>query len=78
MSSGGLMQEISSEAQPSIYESVNINYKHMEVIVLVPKKAAVAMYYSEGSLEPQHSTAVYHYPTGVIQALVKKKWQMEN
>ena len=35
-SSGGLMQEISPKMQPSVYESVNLKYKHMEVIVLVP------------------------------------------
>ena len=77
-SSGGLMQEISPKMQPSVYESVNLKYKHMEVIVLVPKKAAVAMYYSEGSLKPQNSPAVNHYLTRVTQALVKEdgKWKI--
>jgi hypothetical protein len=77
-SSGGLMQEIRAGEQPSVYESVSLSYKHMEVIVLVPKKAAVVMYYSEGSLKTQNSPTVNHYLTRVTQALVKEdgRWKV--
>ena len=77
-SSGGLIQNIPAGTAPSVYESVNLAYKHMEVIVLVPKKAAVVMYYSEGSLKPQNAPSVGHYMTRVTQALVKEngKWKI--
>ena len=77
-SSGGLMKDIVPGKSLSVYEEVNIEYKHMEVIVLVPKKAAVVMYYSEGSLKPFNSPSVSHYLTRVTQALVKEdgKWKV--
>ena len=52
--------------------------KHIEVIVLVPGKAAVAMYYSEGSMKPKGAAAVSHYMTRVTQAFVKEdnKWKV--
>ena len=77
-SSGGLMQEIPAGVQSSPYESVSLSYKHMEVIILVPKKAAVAMYYSEGSLKSNNAPSVSHYFTRVTQALVKEdgKWKV--
>ena len=77
-SSGGLMQKIAPGQEVSVYESVNLSYKHMEVIILVPKKAAVVMYYSEGSLKAKNSPAVGHYLTRVTQALVKEngKWKV--
>ena len=71
-SSGGLMQEIESGGRPDKYDYMNIDFKHIEVIVLVPKKAAVAMYYSEGSMKPEGAPAVSHYLTRVTQVLVKE------
>ena len=71
-SSGGLMQEIESGWSPDKYDYMNIDFKHIEVIVLVPKKAAVAMYYSEGSMKPEGAPAVSHYLTRVTQVLVKE------
>ena len=35
------------------YDLVNMRTKHIEIVVLVPKKAAVAMYYMEGSMKPE-------------------------
>ena len=77
-SSGGLIQEIDSDGRPEEYDYVNIKVKHIEVVVLVPKKAAVAMYYSEGSMKPKNSPAVNHYLTRVTQAYVKEngKWKI--
>ena len=71
-SSGGLIHEISPSGRPESYEKVNMSIKHIEVIVLVPGKAAVAMYYSEGSMKPKGSPAVSHYMTLDTQAYVKE------
>ena len=77
-SSGGLMQKVESNVRPELYDYVNLDVKHIEVIVLVPKKAAVAMYYSEGSMKPKNSAAVGHYLTRVTRAYVKEdgKWKV--
>ena len=74
-SSGGLIQEIDPDGRPEEYDYFNIKVKHIEVIVLVPEKAAVAMYYSEGSMKPKSSPAVNHYMTRVTQAYVKEDGQ---
>ena len=74
-SSGGLIQEIDPDGRPEEYDYFNLKVKHIEVIVLVPKKAAVAMYYSEGSMKPKNSPAVNHYMTRVTQAYVKEDGQ---
>ena len=77
-SSGGLIQEIDPDGRPEDYDYFNIKVKHIEVVVLVPKKAAVAMYYSEGSMKPKNSPAVNHYLTRVTQAYVNEngKWKI--
>ena len=74
-SSGGLMQKVESTERPEEYDIASIEPKHIEVIVLVPKKAAVAMYYSEGSLKPKNSATVGHYLTRVTRAYVKEDGQ---
>ena len=74
-SSGGLMQKVESNVRPELYDYVNLDVKHIEVIVLVPKKAAVAMYYSEGSMKPKNSAAVGHYLTRGTRAYVKEDGQ---
>ena len=77
-SSGGLMHEIDPNGRPETYDYANVKPKHIEVIVLVPGKAAVAMYYSEGSMKPKGAAAVSHYMTRVPQAFVKEdnKWKV--
>ena len=77
-SSGGLIQEIDPDGRPEEYDYFNIKVKHIEVVVLVPKKAAVAMYYSEGSMKPKNSPAVNHYLTRITQAYVNEngKWKI--
>tara|TARA_B100001750_G_scaffold198561_2_gene171738 strand:+ start:610 stop:1167 length:558 start_codon:yes stop_codon:yes gene_type:complete len=71
-SSGGLLQKIKPSGRPESYQSVNMTVKHVEVIILVPEKAAVAMYYQEGSMKPKGAPAVSHYMTRVTQAFVKE------
>ena len=74
-SSGGLMQKVESNVRPELYDYANLDIKHIEVIVLVPNKAAVAMYYSEGSLKPKNSAAVGDYLTRVTRAYIKEDGQ---
>ena len=74
-SSGGLMQKVESNMRPELYDYANLEVKHIEVIVLVPNKAAVAMYYSEGSLKPKNSAGVGHYLTRVTRAYIKEDGQ---
>ena len=50
-SSGGLMQWIEPDGPPSEYESFALTPKHIKVLELPGGEAAVAMYYSEGSMQ---------------------------
>ena len=77
-SSGGLLHEVEPGGRSDEYESFNMSIKHVEVLILVPKKAAVAMYYSEGSMTPKGSKPVGHYMTRVTQAFVKEngEWRI--
>jgi hypothetical protein len=77
-SSGGFLQHVAADSQPSEYESVNIEAKHIQVITLVPGKVAVAQFYSEGSMAPKGSAAVSNYRTRATQVLVKEdgKWKV--
>jgi hypothetical protein len=77
-SSGGFLQEVTADTEPDEYESVNIDAKHIHVITLVPGQAAVAQYYSEGSMAPNGSAAVSNYRTRATQVFVKEgsKWKV--
>jgi hypothetical protein len=77
-SSGGLLHEVGPDGRSDEYENFNMSIKHVEVLILVPKKAAVAMYYSEGSMTPKESKPVGHYMTRVTQAFVKEngEWRI--
>jgi len=77
-SSGGLLHEIAGGTAPEEFESVSIDVKHIHVVTLVPGQAAVAQYYSEGSLKPKGSPAVSNYRTRVTQVFVKEggKWKV--
>ena len=77
-SSGGLLHEVGPDGRSDEYESFNMSIKHVEVLILVPKKAAVAMYYSEGSMTPKGSKPVGHYMTRGTQAFVKEngEWRV--
>lgn len=71
-SSGGFLQNVKADADPDEYEAVNIDAKHIQVITLVPGRAAVAHYYSEGSMAPKDSAAVSNYRTRATQVFVKE------
>lgn len=77
-SSGGLMHQISGPGRTGVYDSINLTSKHIEVIVLVPGKAAVAMYYTEGTMKSKGSPSVDNYLTRVSQAFVKEdgEWKV--
>ena len=75
-SSGGLMQKVPADAAVSEYEVFSITPKHVKVITLVEGQAAVAMFYSEGSMKPKGGPGVDHYMTRAMQVWVKEdgKW----
>ncbi len=77
-SSGGLMQWLEPDAPVSKYESFSINPKHIRVIELPGGEAAVAMYYSEGSMQVKGGPMVSHYMTRVMQLYVKEdgEWKV--
>ena len=77
-SSGGLLQEVKAGSEPTEYESINIDAKHIRVITLVPGQIAVVQFYSEGSMAPKDSAAVSNYRTRATQVLVKEngKWKI--
>ena len=77
-SSGGLLNEVDSDAPAQEFDAFNTNLKHITVITLVPGKAAVAQFYSEGSMDPKTSAAVSNYRTRVTQVFVKEggKWKV--
>lgn len=79
-SSGGLLQEISANGRPEEYSAVNIHPKHIRVIPLIEGQAAVAHYYSEGSLTPKGAAPVGHYLTRVTQVFVKENgaWKLRS
>lgn len=78
-SSGGLMQEVPPGGGPQRpWDHFNLDPKHIRVIELVPGQAAVAMYYSEGSMQPKGAAPVPHYFTRVTQVFVKEdgEWKI--
>lgn len=77
-SSGGLLQKIAGNAKPQKFAQIVLTPKHIEVITLVENQAAVAMYYSEGSMQPEGDAAVGHYLTRVTEVYVKEdgKWKV--
>jgi hypothetical protein len=71
-SSGGLVQWVEADAPVSKYESFAITPKHIKVIELPGGEAAVAVYYSEGSMQVEGGPLVSHYMTRVTQVFVKE------
>ena len=71
-SSGGLMNSVPPDAAISKYDVFKITPKHITVIELPGGEAAVAMYYSEGSMQVKGSSPVSHYMTRVTQVYVKE------
>ena len=79
-SSGGLLQVVPPGGTPDEFESFSIEPKHIQVLALVEGQAAVAHYYTEGSMKPKGSPAVPHYLVRVTQAYVKEggKWKIRS
>ncbi len=80
-SSGGMLHEVSpGGGRPERYEILSLNAKHIKVLTLVEGQAAVAHYYSEGSLQPEGYPAVSHYLTRVTQVFVKEngEWKIRS
>ena len=79
-SSGGMLHEISPGGSLERYEVLSLNAKHIKVLTLVEGQAAVAHYYSEGSLQPEGYPAVTHYLTRVTQVFVKEngEWKIRS
>jgi len=77
-SSGGLLHKLSADLPPQEYESFDVDVKHIHVITLVPGEAAVAQYYSEGSMQGKNESAVHGYRTRTTQVFVKEdgKWKV--
>ena len=74
-SSGGLIQEVPGDSSISTYDNFTLTPKHVQVITLEEGKAAVAMYYSEGSYHVTGSEPVAHYMTRVTEVYVKEDGQ---
>ena len=70
-SSGGLLIEKGANDEPGKFVSFKLYAKHIEVIPL-GDAAAIAMYYSEGSMHPEGSAEVKGYRTRVMVAFVKE------
>ena len=77
-SSGGLLNEIPAVGRQDQWDAINITAKHIKVIPLVEGQAAVALYYSEGTMQPKGSAGVSNYLTRVTQVFVKEggKWKV--
>jgi len=77
-SSGGLIQKVPANSPPATYDDFTLTPKHVEVVTLVEGKAAVAMYYSEGSYHQKGSELVPHYMTRITEVYVKEdgKWKV--
>jgi hypothetical protein len=77
-SSGGLLHEVSADLAPDEFDSFALDVKHIHVITLVPGKAAVAQYYSEGSIDRKNSSSVGNYRTRATQVFVKEngEWKI--
>jgi len=71
-SSGGLLNEIPAGTRPDEFEAINLRAKHIQVTTLVEGQAAVAHFYSEGSLTPKGASAINNYITRVTQVYVKE------
>ena len=77
-SSGGLMNRVGPDVEPDEFNAFAIDVKHIKVITLVPGQAAVAQYYSEGSMDRKNGTPVGNYRTRATQVFVKEdgEWKV--
>ena len=71
-SSGGLLNTLTRNGGNPDFEFFSGSVKHIEVVVLVEGKAAIAHYYQEAAMKPKGLPAVPNYRTRVTQAYVKE------
>lgn len=71
-SSGGMMQEVSRDDAAGDFDEYNVDVYHIKVTTLVPGKAAVAHYYSQGTMKPKGAPNVPNYFTRATQVFVKE------
>ena len=79
-SSGGMMQKVDPDDTSGEFDEYNIDVFHIKVTTLVPGKAAVANYYSQGSMKPKGAPRVSNYFTRATQVLVKEggSWKIRS
>ena len=71
-STGGLLN-YNPNPSAQKYDGMNLQAKHIRVVSLVAGKAAVALFYNEGSIKPKGYVAVDHYLTRISETYVKEK-----
>ena len=71
-SSGGVMHEVGPDDAAGEFDEYNIDAYHIKVTTLVPGKAAVAHYYSQGTMKPKGAPRVPNYFTRASQVFVKE------
>jgi len=71
-SSGGVMHEVGPDDASGEFDDYNVDVFHIKVATLVPGKAAVANYYSQGTMKPKGAPVVPNYFTRVTQVFVKE------
>ena len=71
-SSGGLLNHIDRTSKGNSFDVFEGSRKHIEVLVLVEGKAAVAHFYQEAVMKPKERPAVPNYRTRVTQVYVKE------
>ena len=71
-SSGGVMHKVGPDDAAGDFDEYNIDVYHIKVTTLVPGQAAVAHYYSQGSMKPKGAPRVPNYFTRVSQVFVKE------
>ncbi len=71
-SSGGVMHGVSRDDSVGEFDEYNIDVFHIKVTTLVPGKAAVAHYYSQGTMKPKGAPRVPNYFTRATQVFVKE------
>lgn len=71
-SSGGMMHKVHPDDGAGEFDEYNVDVYHIKVTTLVPGKAAVAHYYSQGTMKPKGAPQVPNYFTRATQVFVKE------
>lgn len=70
-SSGGLLNFKQPDGAPQKFDTFNLRAKHIQVVPLADD-VALAMYYSEGTMQPKGHPDVVNYRTRVMVVYVKE------